>query len=201
MRQVTRHSERWDLGRCSPPARLAWTARRAAWSATQAALDAKDAGGAPHELKLWYMGCVRVRCRDRLLVMVRQGRRRCAVRPGALCHTSWCRVHGSGLHAGRMLQDCSMGKRASACSAWLRRTDLTCVNSLHCLGNTRICARMPIATFRARQTGCGKAHRCVASCGNEYPLGCMQVTIPPAFGRRGAWEARRPERRAARHLC
>ena len=46
MRQVTRHSERWDLGRCSPPARLAWTARRAAWSATQAALDAKDAGGA-----------------------------------------------------------------------------------------------------------------------------------------------------------
>ncbi|KAK9818910.1 hypothetical protein WJX81_001762 [Elliptochloris bilobata] len=43
--RVMRHSERWDLGRCSAPARLIWTARRAAWSAGQAAMDAKDAGG------------------------------------------------------------------------------------------------------------------------------------------------------------
>lgn len=40
--QVTHHAERWDLGRCSAPAQLAYTARRIAWSAAQAA---RDAGG------------------------------------------------------------------------------------------------------------------------------------------------------------
>ena len=87
MRQVTRHSERWDLGRCSPPARLVWTARRAAWSATQAALDAKDAGGALHEL-MTYATCYAegLGCRACMLVVGRQGRRRCAVRTSGVCH-------------------------------------------------------------------------------------------------------------------
>ena len=33
--RIERHSERWDLSRCSPPAALAWSLSRALWAAKQ----------------------------------------------------------------------------------------------------------------------------------------------------------------------
>lgn len=41
--QIERHTEAWDLSRCSPPAAAAWTLSRAAWSARVGAADAGDA--------------------------------------------------------------------------------------------------------------------------------------------------------------
>ncbi|PSC69156.1 hypothetical protein C2E20_7333 [Micractinium conductrix] len=38
--RIERHSERWDLRLCSPPAAAAWTVTRALWAAKQASTDA-----------------------------------------------------------------------------------------------------------------------------------------------------------------
>ena len=42
--QVRSHRDEWDLGRCSLPARLAWTASLAVWSAKEAARDVREGG-------------------------------------------------------------------------------------------------------------------------------------------------------------
>lgn len=37
--QVKAHEDKWDLSRCSPPARAAWWLSRAVWSAQEAGKD------------------------------------------------------------------------------------------------------------------------------------------------------------------
>lgn len=43
--RIERHSEKWDLRACSPPAAAAWNAARLAWAAKQASTDASTAAG------------------------------------------------------------------------------------------------------------------------------------------------------------
>ncbi|KAL4433918.1 hypothetical protein ABPG75_000359 [Micractinium tetrahymenae] len=43
--RIERHSEKWDLRGCSPPAAAAWNAARIAWAAKQASTDASAAAG------------------------------------------------------------------------------------------------------------------------------------------------------------